>query len=225
MQGMIELRREKLVVDIDVARLASLHILTDSAAQTSLSQIWDTDQSDLLHYFSVLYDKSLDELSDKDSFITLSFAESGYIIDANEPIDVEEAKKQIEIDLEIINRESQWGKEDSIYFDQWWPVPKYDKQRQMLEFGVSLKDFHQKVFNRTVNRIVLTRYGYVSINYSLSERDILDDKPLSHYQKKLDEVSAAMTIKEGYRFQDVDEDNDFPSKSRMINLLLSSEIF
>ncbi len=222
---MIELVNDKLVIRINDEALSSLAVLNESAARAKLSTIWDTDQADLLHYLAVFYDKGHENFTDNDSFITLSFFDSGYIVDSNENIDINEAKKQIEIDLEIINRESQWSKEESIYFDQWWPAPKFDKARHLLEFGVSLKDFNGKVFNRTVNRIILTRFGYVSINYSLSEKDILDNKPLSYFQEKLDEVIAVLDIEAGYRFADVDENNDMPSRSRMINLLLSSEIF
>lgn len=222
---MIELANDKLVIRINNKALSALAVLSNGTARTKLSKIWDTEPADLAHYLAVFYPKGNKDFSDKNSFITLSFADSGYIIDSNEPIDVNEAKKQIEIDLEIINRESQWSKEESIYFDRWWPAPTVDKNKHLLEFGVSLKDFHGKVFNRTVNRIILTRFGYLSINYSLSEKDILDDKPLSYFQKNLDEIVAALSIEEGYRFQDVDENNDMPSRSRMINLLLSSEIF
>ncbi|MGY0398766.1 MAG: DUF2167 domain-containing protein [Ostreibacterium sp.] len=172
-----------------------------------------------------MYNKGVNNLSDKDSFITLSFSANGYIIETNDDINISEARKQIEIDLEIINRESQWGKTDSIYFDQWWPAPIVDKEKHTIEFGVSLKDFHERVFNRTINRIILTRHGHITINYSLSEKDIAENKSLSDYQKKLDEVTNSLSIAKGYRYQDVDEENDLPSKSRMINLLLSSEIF
>ncbi len=222
---MIELINDKLVIRIDEKAFSSLAVINDSFARARLSKIWDTDQADLAHYLAVFYDKGNQDFSDSNSFMTLSFNDNGYIIDSNELIDVAEARKQIEIDLEIINRESQWNKEESIYFDRWWPKPTIDMQKHLLEFGVSLKDFHGKVFNRTVNHIILTRFGYVSINYSLSEQDILEDKPLSYFQGKLDEVVAALDIETGYRFEDIDEDNDMPSRSRMINLLLSSEIF
>ncbi len=222
---MIELINDKLVIRIDEKALSSLAVLSDSMARARLSKIWDTEQADLAHYLAVFYDKGNKDFSDSNSFITLSFNDNGYIVDSNEHIDIAEARRQIEIDLEIINRESQWNKEESIYFDRWWPKPTMDTQKHLLEFGVSLKDFHSKVFNRTVNRIVLTRFGYISINYSLSEQDILEDKPLSYFQKNLDEVVAALDIEAGYRFDDVDENNDMPSRSRMINLLLSSEIF
>ncbi len=222
---MIELINDKLVIRIDDKKLSTLSVISDSAARGKLAKIWDTEKEDLSHYLAVFYDKNNERFVDGDSFITLSFSDNGYILDSEERIDVHEAKKQIEIDLEIINRESQWDKEDSIYFDNWWPAPTFDKSKHLLEFGVSLKDFHGKVFNRTLNRIILTRFGYVSINYSLSEKDILDAKPLSHFQKKLDEVVNSLDIEAGYRFDDVDENNDMPSRSRMINLLLSSEIF
>ncbi|MBS9777443.1 MAG: DUF2167 domain-containing protein [Gammaproteobacteria bacterium] len=222
---MIEIKKQKIALSIDEKKLKSLSALTDTAAQLYLSKLWDTHNTELLHYMAVFYNKDIRELSEKDSFITISFLENGYMIDTQEPIDIVEAQKQIEIDLEIINRESQWGKEDSIYFDQWWPQPKFNSSSNILEFGVSLKDFNQNVFNRTVNRIKLTRFGYISINYSLSEKDIFEKKPLSYYQERLDEVCSAINVKTGYRFKDVDEDNDLPSRSRMINLLLSSEIF
>ncbi len=222
---MIELKRKNLVLNIDDKKLATLRMLTGSAAQARLAELWDTEQADVSHYMAVFYNKGLEQLSETDSFITMSFSKVGYILDANERIDLAEAKKKIEIDLEILNRESQWGKKDSMYFDQWWPTPVYDIKSNVLEFGVSLKDFHQRVFNRTVNRIKLTRFGYLSVNYSMSEKDILEDKPLSYYRNKLDEICNVVTVKPGYRFQDVDKDNDTPSQSRMINLLLSSEIF
>ena len=225
MSTMIELKTDKLVISIDTKKLTSLSMLSAEAAKNQLAKIWDTNQTDLNHYLILLHDNTIEQVSDKDSFITVSFLKNGYILDSHEVIDVDEAKKQIEIDLEIINRESQWSKEDSIYFDQWWPTPVIDKKNHTMEFGISLKGFYQKVFNRTLNRIQLARYGYLSINYSLSERDILENKALSHYQKKLDEVLVAITIKKGFRFQDFDENIDIPSKSRLINLLLSAEIF
>lgn len=213
------------MIDINHKALSSLDVLGETDTRVRLSKIWDTEPADLSHYLAVFYNKGKKDFSDNDSFLTLSFAETGYIVDSHESIDLAEAKKQIEIDLEIINRESQWSKEESIYFDRWWPRPTLDKSKHTLEFGISLKDFYGKVFNRTINRIVLTRFGYLSINYSLSEQDIYADKPLSYYQKKLDEVFAAILISEGYRYQDIDEENDMPSRSRMINLVLSSEIF
>lgn len=222
---MTEIIRDKLQVDINPKKLSSLKLQAGDDAVQLLSDIWSTEAGDLPHYLAVFYDKNVKQLSDNDSFITLSFSNHGYIIEANENIDIAEARKQIEIDLEIINRESQWGEEGSIYFDQWWPAPVVDKTKDTMEFGVSLKDFHNKAFNRTINRIILTRHGHLALNYSLSEKDIADNQPFSYFQKKLDEVTAAMTIGEGYRYQDVNEDIDMPSRSRMINLLLSSEIF
>lgn len=222
---MINIETDNLVLDIDQSKIASLRVLNSSEARRALADIWGASIDDLSHYYALFFDKQLETLGGTDSFITLSFASHGYVADADEHIDIAEAQKQIEIDLEIINRESQWSAEESIYFDRWWPEPKMDKQSKVMEFGVSLKDFHQKVFNRTLNRLILTRYGHILLNYSLSEADILANKPLSYYQQKLSEVTAALTVKESYRYQDVNEDSDLPSRSRLINLILSSEIF
>lgn len=222
---MIELMNDPLTITLDGKKLATLKSLDGAAARQALSKVWDTDVEDLQHYLAVIFDKSSKVLSDEVSFMTLSYANHGYIIAANETIDVASARKQIEIDLEIINRESQWTKEESIYFDQWWPIPQVNKMTHTMEFGVSLKDYHQKVFNRTINRIILTRYGHLLINYSLSEADIAAKRPLDYYQKRLDEATKAIQVAQGGRYIDVDEDTDRPSKSRMINLLLSSEIF
>lgn len=222
---MIKLISPKLALTIDEKKLSTLAVFVDEAARAQLVTLWDAEQSDLSHYLALFVNPSVKSLSDQDSFISLSFSGNGYILDSNETIDLAEAQKQIEIDLEIISRESQWNKEESIYFDQWWPKPQMNPDSHIMEFGVSLKDYQQNVFNRTINRILLTRFGYLSINYSLSEADVSSNKPLSEYQKKLDEVVSVINIDKGYRFIDIDEDNDMPSKSRMINLLLSSEIF
>lgn len=216
---------EQLQLSIDEQLLTTLNMLTERAAREQLATIWGAELGDLSHYYALFFNQNIQTVSDKDSFITLSFSSHGYVLEPTEHIDITEAEKQIAIDLEIINRESQWGEEESIYFDQWWPKPHYNSEKQVLEFGVSLKDYHQKVFNRTLNRLLLTRFGHILINYSLSEQDIADDKPLSAYQTKLDEVEKALNITESFRYQDVNEDTDSPSKSRMINLILSSEIF
>lgn len=222
---MMQISTNNLVLDIDSDKLTSLRVLNTAEARQALSDVWGADIDELSHYFALYYDTHIKQFSDTDSFISLSFIDHGYIADAEEVIDIGEAQKQIEIDLEIINRESQWSAEESIYFDRWWPKPKMDTQAKVMEFGVSLKDFHQKVFNRTLNRLILTRYGHVLLNYSLSEADILAAKPLTYFQGKLDEVAESLQINSSYRYQDVDEDNDMPSRSRLINLILSSEIF
>lgn len=222
---MIKIQADKLSLTIDERKLTTLRVKSKNEARALLANIWDAEPSDLSHYYAIFFDKKDKSLSDEQSFITLSFSHHGYIMDSKERIDTVEAKKQIEIDLEIINRESQWGAEGSIYFDQWWPEPKFFAENNMLEFGVSLRDYHKKVFNRTLNRLILTRYGHLMLNYSLSENDISIAHPLSYYQKKLDEVLAAITIAPGYRYQDVNDETDNPSRSRMINLILSSEIF
>lgn len=222
---MINIQTDKLSLTIDNHKLKTLRVESNDEARALLANIWDTETSDLINYYAVFFNKQARTLGDEQSFITLSFSPHGYVMDSQEQIDIAEAQKQIEIDLEIINREAQWGAEDSIYFDEWWPKPHFSAEQQMLEFGISLKDFHKKVFNRTLNRLILTRYGHIMINYSLSENDLNIGHPLSYYQKRLDEVLAAINIKSGYRYSDVNEDEDFPSKSRMINLVLSSEIF
>ncbi len=222
---MIQITANNLALVIDNDRLSTLNVYNSAETRRRLAAIWSVDEQDVAQYQALFFDKALGQLGDKDSFVTLSFIAHGYVADAGERIDANEAKTQIEIDLEIINRESQWNAQDSIYFDKWWPAPTMDVENKVLEFGVSLKDFNQKVFNRTLNRIFLTRYGHILLNYSLSERAIAEGLPVTHYQKKLDEISNALMIVEGYRYQDVDEDNDMPSRSRLINLILSSEIF
>lgn len=222
---MLQINTDQLVLEIDLTKITSLRVQDNMAARQALATVWGANIEDLSHYYAVYFDKQLNQLGDTDSFISLSFVSHGYIINAEESIEVTDAQKQIEIDLEIINREAQWSAEESIYFDRWWPQPGMNQQTKTLEFGVSLKDFHQKVFNRTLNRLILTRYGHILLNYSLSEADIFADKPLSYYQNNLDEVINALTVVKGYRYQDIDEDNDLPSRSRLINLILSSEIF
>lgn len=222
---MIQLKNDSFVIDIDETKLISLQFFANTQAREKLANIWDTDLEDLSHYYALLGDKDMPLVSDNQSFMTLSLWEHGYVADTDEAIDLSEIQRQIEIDLEIINRESQWTPEESIYFGEWWPKPTVDKQNHRLDFGVSLKDFHQKAFNRTVNRILLTRYGHILINYSLSENDINADKPLAYFIQKFDEVTQAMRLHPGYRYSDINEDTDMPSRSRMINLILSSEIF
>ncbi len=222
---MIQITTNDLSLSIDNSRLTTLNVYDSQQARLALADIWKVDTEDLMQYQALFFDKSINQLDDKQSFITLSSSSHGYVADADEFIDAAEAKTQIEIDLEIINRESQWSAEDSIYFDTWWPAPIMDSENHILEFGVSLKDYHQKVFNRTLNRIILTRYGHLSLNYSLAESDVDNAQSLPYYRQKLDEIIDAITISEGYRYQDVDEDNDMPSRSRLINLILSSEIF
>lgn len=219
------IKTDKLQLAIDKHKLKNLQVQSENKARALLANIWDTEVEDLSNYYAVFFDKKSKSLSYKQSFVTVSFSQHGYIMDSKEFINVADAQKQIEIDLEIINREAQWELKDSIYFDHWWPKPQFFQEKNMLEFGVSLKDFNKKVFNRTLNRLILTRYGHLMINYSLSESDIKLARDLSYYQKNLDEVLAAITIKPGYRYQDVNEETDSPSRSRMINLVLSSEIF
>lgn len=221
---MIQIKNDSFVIDFDEEKLANLQFYIDAEARERLASIWDTDAEDLSHYYLLLGEKGLPIVSDNQSFMTISLWDHGYV-DSTGAIDLSEVQKQIEIDLEIINRESQWGPEESIYFDQWWPKPVVDIKRHTLDFGVSLKDFHQKVFNRTLNRIILTRYGHILLNYSLSEADIFGNKALSYYEGRFDEVMNAMSIQAGYRYEDINEDTDMPSRSKMINLILSSEIF
>lgn len=222
---MIDITTDELVLHLDDTQLQTLQVRIGDDARQLLATIWGADTTDLSHYHAIFFDKSLPQLTGTDSFISLSSTQHGYIADIEETINSDEAQKQIEIDLEIINREAQWTAEESIYFDAWWPKPTLDTNTQILEFGVSLKDFYQQVFNRTLNRLFLTRYGHFSLNYSLSEAAIKQAQPLPYYQEKLDEITASLTIVDGYRYQDVDEENDIPSRSRLINLILSSEIF
>lgn len=222
---MIQLKNDNFIIDIDESKLTTLQLFANADARGKLANIWDTAPEDLMHYYMLLGDKDVPLVSDNQSFMTVSLWEHGYVTDSAEQVDLSEIQKQIEIDLEIINRESQWSAEESIYFGGWWPQPTLDKDRHILDFGVSLKDFHQKPFNRTLNRIILTRYGHILMNYSLSEEDINANKPQSYFQQRFDEAMATMAIHPGYRYEDVNEDTDMPSKSRMINLILSSEIF
>ncbi|PIE45250.1 MAG: hypothetical protein CSA45_03645 [Gammaproteobacteria bacterium] len=222
---MIELSRENVVVLIDEKRLDSFDVLVGRDARLQLAGLWETELTDLVHYLALFVDKDSDGLSETSSFLTLSSAQHGYILDVDDRIDKLQAQKQIETDLEIINRESQWSEKESIYFGGWWPEPSFDRANNTLEFGVFLRDFKNNIINRTMNRIVLTRYGHLLINYSLSEAEISQGKPLSYYQTQLNEVGQAVTVGKGSRYQDVDENKDVPSRSRMINLLLSSEIF
>ncbi len=222
---MIKLELSTLVADLNEKKLPSLKVLDNAAARAALATIWGADAEDLVNFFAVVYDKSVRKISDNNSFIALSFSNHGYVLRPDDPVSIADAEKQIEIDLEILNRESQWGREEAIYFSGWWPEPHYDKASKTLEFGISLKDFFGNTINRTINRLILTRYGHVLMNYSLSENDILEKKPLEQFTQKLDEIQAALTIEKGYRYEDVVEELDKPSRSRMINLLLSSEIF
>lgn len=222
---MIDINAKDIALVIDEEKLKTLQVRVGEQARELLATLWQADSEDLLHYQAIFFDKSLKSLTENDSFVTLSFNSHGYVVDVDEHINLVEAQKQIEIDLEIINRESQWNDTEAIYFGGWWPKPTMDVKNRILEFGVSLKDFHQQVFNRTLNRLFLTRYGHLLLNYSLSEISIANTHPLSYYQEKLNEISATMTIAEGYRYEDIDEDSDMPSRSRLINLILSSEIF
>ncbi len=187
--------------------------------------MWHTNSEDLSYYLALFSNKAIKQLNDDSSFITLSFSAHGYVIETGSAIDIAEAKKQIEIDLEIINRESQWSAEESIYFDDWWPKPYFDVKTHTLEFGVVLKDFHQRVINRTLNRLILTRYGHIAINYSLSEQEINSGRSVSDYQQHFDEIVSALTIAPNDRYEAINEDSDRPSKSGLINLILSAEIF
>lgn len=225
MTPMIQLKNDNFVIDVDESKLTTLQLFANEEARNKLATIWDTEADDLSHYYALLGDKEQPLVSDNQTFMTVSLWEHGYVLDSAESVNLTEIQQQIEIDLEIINRESQWSAEESIYFGGWWPKPTLDKQNHVLDFGVSLKDFHQKAFNRTINRIILTRYGHILMNFSLSENDINANTPQSYFQEKFDEVTQAMGIQPGYRYEDVNEDTDMPSKSRMMNLILSSEIF
>ncbi len=223
--AMIKLVTEKLTLSIDEGQLNTLHVIVEQAARRELARLWHTDSEDLSHYLALFNDKAIKQLNDDSSFITLSFSAHGYVIENDSAINTAEAKKQIEIDLEIINRESQWSAEESIYFDAWWPKPHFDAKKHTLEFGVVLKDFHQRVINRTLNRLILTRYGHIAINYSLSEQEINSGRSVSDYQQRFDEIVSVLTIAPDDRYEAINEDSDRPSKSGLINLILSAEIF
>ncbi len=197
---MTKIMTDGIVLSIDANQLTTLKMADGEGARQMLASLWGADMVDLSHYQAIFYDSQLSELTEDDSFVTLSFMSHGYIADTNAPIAASEARKQIEIDLEIINREAQWSEEES-------------------------KDYYNQVLNRTLNRLFLTRYGHLLLNYSLSEAAIKAARPLRYYQNKFDEIEKAMTIASGYRYQDIDTDNDKPSRSKLINLILSSEIF
>ncbi len=222
---MTKLVTDKLTLSINEEQLSTLHVVVEQAARRELARLWHTDSGDLSHYLALFSDKKIKQLNDDSSFITLSFSAHGYVIETGSSIDIGEAKKQIEIDLEIINRESQWSAKESIYFDDWWPKPYFDVKTHTLEFGVALKDFHQRVINRTLNRLILTRYGHIAINYSLSEQEINSGRPISDYQKCFDEIVSVLTIAPDDRYEAINEDSDRPSKSGLVNLILSAEIF
>lgn len=215
---------DDLTLNIDPSRLKNLQVQTAETARKTLSDIWGSPVDELGHYLAIFFDKKAKTLQEGQSFISLSFMSHGYVTEIDKPLNHNEAKKQIEIDLEIINRESQWKPEESIYFANWWPVPHFDKKSHVLEFGVALKD-HRQIFNRTLNRILLTRYGHLLLNYSLSEQDIASDLSLTFCQSRLDEVQSVISVASGFRYEDIDVENDRPSRSKLINLILSSEIF
>ncbi len=225
MAGMVKLKLKTFVAELDETKLSTLKILDNASARAALAMIWGASAEDLVRFFAVVYDKKIKEISDDNSFIALSFSNHGFVLEPDEPVNIEEAEKQIEIDLEIINRESQWHRENSIYFAGWWPKPHYNTDTKTLEFGVALRDFSGNIINRTINRLILTRYGHILMNYSLSEDDVLKNEPLETFTRKLDELQGALIVEQGYRYEDIMRALDKPSRSRMINLLLSSEIF
>ncbi len=222
---MIKIEQEKLNLTIDDTKLKTLTVATKSAAQNILAKVWGEDIEYLSNFIAIYYNDKIKELDDDSSFITISHTATGYIANPTEIIDIEEARKQIDIDLEIINRESGWKDSDSIFFGDWWPKPNYNTNNNTLEFGAFLQDNKKTVINKTINRIVLTRFGYLEINFSLSNKEVDLKKDISKYQKILDEVVNSIEIESGFTFKDVNEDIDSPSKSKMLNLVLSAEIF
>ncbi len=222
---MIKIEQKKLKLTINEKQLKTLTVATNAAAHGMLAKIWGEDPEYLTNFLAIYYDSKIKELDDNSSFITLTYNDSGYIIDPREVINISEARKQIDIDLEIINRESGWSDTESIYFSDWWPAPDYNMNTFTLEFGVSLRDNDKNIINKTLNRIILTRYGYLEINYSLSSKEVKLNKDISIYQEILNEITASLKVEDEFRFQDINEDIDYPSKSKMLNLVLSAEIF
>ncbi len=222
---MMKINTNTLSLNIDEDKLEHLKVYTTDKARNTLASLWGADMEDLQHYYAIFMRKDINELTNDESFITLSAIQHGYLKNPDENIDIDEIKSQINVDLDIINREFHWNKEESIYFESWWPKPYMDIQNKELTFGVSLMNYDKRVYNRTLNRLFLTRYGHFSLNYSLSESEIAKALPLEHYTKNLDIISSAIDIPQGYRYQDIDKENDMPSRSRLINLILSAEIF
>lgn len=221
---MIPIKDNNIDIELDPKKLGQFQFIDKEVTGKALAELWDVEVSDVSRFLGafIANKKSIDESA---SFITLAFNDHGYVANPEEPIDAGEAKKQIDIDLEIINRESQWEDSDAIVFKAWWPKPTLDKEKNTLTFGVILGDKAGNTINKTMNRLILTRYGHIELNYSLAENEIDSVKSVDDYLADIITVSDAIHVLAPYRYLDIDEDNDYPSKSRPINLVLSAEIF
>jgi len=223
---MIEINLKHVGLIIDDNKLSSMSVLTNKEARTLLAKIWTEDDLDsLLHFMAVFYDKNTQEITNDLSFITLAFKEHGYIKNTNIKIDKQEVETQYKIDLDIINREADWDNEDAIVFKEWWPEPHMNNHEKIIEFGVVLSDVSGNVINKTINRILLTRFGHLELNYSLSEKEIKQNNDVSFYQKKLDEVLSNLSIIKPYSYNNINYEIDRPSRISINNLILSAELF
>lgn len=222
---MIAIQAKNIDIELDESKLARFRYLDKDKATQTLAELWDVEVSDVSRFLGLFVPKNTRSIDEETSFVTLAFNDHGYVVNPDEVIDVAEAKKQIDIDLEIINRESQWDDSEAIVFKSWWPAPTYNSDKKTLTFGVVLGDKMGNTINRTMNRLILSRYGHIELNYSLAVSELDNDKPIEDYLADIDNIEKALSILAPYRYDDIDEDNDYPSKSRPINLVLSAEIF
>jgi|GEM_PF-4916563 len=222
---MITINNQHVKLSIDENKLSGLSVIGPLETKKTLFRLWDIDAEYLPNYYALFFNKAIQNLSASDAFITLAFKHHGYLLNTTKPIDIQQAKKQIETDLLIINQESNLSKATSIYFDKWWPKPHFDHKTAKLDFGVALKTHNGQSSSHTINRIILLRYGHLTINYSLSKQAIQQQPDVKPYLALLNEITQAIAIDKGYRFSDIDREKDQASNYKIINLLLSSEIF
>lgn len=222
---MIAIQANNIDIELDPSKLNRFRYLDKDEAAETLAKLWDVEVGDVSRFLGIFVTKNTRNIDEDTSFITLAFSDHGYVVNPDEAVDAGEAKKQIDIDLEIINRESQWDENEAIVFKSWWPKPTYNSQARTLTFGVVLGDKAGNTINRTMNRLILSRYGHIELNYSLAASELDSDKPVEDYIADLDSIERSLSILAPYRYADIDENNDYPSKSRPINLVLSAEIF
>ncbi len=133
---MIAVEDKNIALDLDPKKIKGFRFLDKKEATETLARLWDVDVTDVSQFMGLFVPAKTKTIDENTSFITLAFNDHGYVAEPGEKIDIDEAQKQIEIDLEIINRESQWDDSEAIVFKKWWPKPSYKNDDKTLTFGV-----------------------------------------------------------------------------------------
>lgn len=222
---MITVDLSSIAFDIDESKLPQLVVRAEDDARDALANVWDEEREYLVNFLAVFYPDNGVALSEQGFFVTLAFVKHGYIAQDATDLSVAEIKQQMIDDLDVLNREAGWTQAEKIFFEQFWPEPSYDADSRQLDFGLMLRDNNNVTINKTINRFVLTRYGHLELNVSIQDVEMQKNLPLSHYLDLLNRISSAIQISAPFRYEDIDYDNDTPSKSALVHLALSAEKF